>query len=157
MEKSNDFSGLGSTREHGIFMVNGDIFRILARRLLRILWDLASLRDIGGVFDNFGMRSGVSSKLARWSPRIVVVLLAISLSQAGSPALAGGICSRAAAEAEVAAGIPAQLLSAIAVAESGRYDAEKGETIAWPWTVYALGKGRYLPSKAAAIAEVERV
>jgi len=27
--------------------------------------------------------------------------------------------------------------------------------IAWPWTVYAEGRGRYLPSKAAAIKEVE--
>ena len=96
-------------------------------------------------------------KVSRWSMRNVVILFAALWLQAGSPALAGGICARAAAEAEAAVGVPAQLLSAIAVAESGRYHAEGGETIAWPWTVYALGKGRYLPSKAAAIAEVQRL
>lgn len=51
--------------------------------------------------------------------------------------------------------LPPKLLTAIAKVESGRWNAESGENFAWPWTVMAEGKGRYLPSKAAAKAEVE--
>lgn len=51
-------------------------------------------------------------------------------------------------------GIPPGLLTAISHVESGRYDKARRALIAWPWTVMAEGKGRYLPSKAAAIAEV---
>ncbi len=64
------------------------------------------------------------------------------------------ICRAAITRAEKRFAIPRQLLSAISVAESGRWDEARQATIAWPWTVYAEGRGRYLPSKAAAIAEV---
>ncbi len=67
-----------------------------------------------------------------------------------SRALAGGlddaVCARAVARPEAALAIPRQLLDAISVAETGRLAAERGEILAWPWTVYALGKGRYLPT-----------
>ncbi|MEH6476860.1 MAG: hypothetical protein V7727_14305, partial [Sneathiella sp.] len=46
------------------------------------------------------------------------------------------------------------LLNAISLTETGRWHTEKREIIAWPWTVYSEGRGRYLPSKRAAIAEV---
>ncbi|WP_176244948.1 transglycosylase SLT domain-containing protein [Oceanibacterium hippocampi] len=51
--------------------------------------------------------------------------------------------------------LPPQLLAAVALAESGRWDADRQARIAWPWTVYAEGRGRYYDSKAEAIAEVE--
>jgi hypothetical protein len=66
-----------------------------------------------------------------------------------------GTCARATTEAEATLGIPAQLLGAIALAETGRWDAVHKVSFAWPWTVTAGGKARYLPGKAAAIAEVE--
>tara|TARA_R110002167_G_scaffold234957_1_gene440202 strand:- start:520 stop:1197 length:678 start_codon:yes stop_codon:yes gene_type:complete len=59
-------------------------------------------------------------------------------------------CRRITARAERAYGIPAQLLSAISMAESGYwYEAEKAR-IAWPWTVYAEGKGIYHPDRDSA-------
>lgn len=64
-------------------------------------------------------------------------------------------CRAATARAEAARRIPDRLLSAIALAESGRKIAGQPELLAWPWTVMAEGRGRYLPSKDAAIAEVE--
>ena len=68
-------------------------------------------------------------------------------------------CRAEIAAVEQAERIPAHLLAAIAVVESGRQapaqGGVRGEISAWPWTVMAEGKGRYLPSKAAAIAEVE--
>ena len=53
--------------------------------------------------------------------------------------------------------IPHQLLHAIAQVEAGRYSKEAAATIAWPWTVMAEGRGRFLPTKQAAIAEVKRL
>ena len=68
-------------------------------------------------------------------------------------------CRAEIAAIEQAERIPAHLLAAIAVVESGRQaptqGGVRGEISAWPWTVMAEGRGRYLPSKAAAIAEVE--
>jgi hypothetical protein len=68
-------------------------------------------------------------------------------------------CRDEIAAVEQAERIPAHLLAAIAVVESGRQapaqGEARGEISAWPWTVMAEGKGRYLPSKEAAIAEVE--
>ncbi len=53
--------------------------------------------------------------------------------------------------------IPRQLLAAVALAESGRWDKARGAIFAWPWTVTAGGKGRFFATKAEAIAEVRRL
>ncbi len=53
--------------------------------------------------------------------------------------------------------MPSHLLTAVSKVEAGRWHAQTGEVLAWPWTVTAGGEGRFLPSKAAAIAEVERL
>ncbi len=66
-----------------------------------------------------------------------------------------GPCEPAIAAAEQARGIPHHLLRAIAMVESGRYSKMHSGHIAWPWTVMAEGQGRYLPTKDAAIREVE--
>lgn len=65
------------------------------------------------------------------------------------------ICLEAARAVERREGIPANLLAAIALTESGRFDAESGENFAWPWTVTSQGKGRYFATEAEARAEVE--
>ena len=48
-----------------------------------------------------------------------------------------GACHTAAAEMEARFDIPRQLLAALALAESGRWNAERRESFAWPWTVTA--------------------
>lgn len=67
------------------------------------------------------------------------------------------LCPQAIAAQEHAQGIPKHLLSAIAIAESGRKHPRLGRRLPWPWTVMAEGRGRYLPSKAAAIREVQQL
>lgn len=67
------------------------------------------------------------------------------------------ICESAARHMEQIEGVPAHLLTAISLAETGRWDAAKGETFAWPWTVTAEGQGRYFPTKAAAIDAVKEL
>jgi len=68
-------------------------------------------------------------------------------------------CVSAIANQERAKGIPGGLLQAISLAESGRWfddaGANKGEIIAWPWTVTTGGKGHFLPSRIDAIAFVQ--
>lgn len=64
------------------------------------------------------------------------------------------ICRNAINHVAVRKGVPAVLMRAIALTESGRWDDREGESVAWPWTVMAEGNGQFLPSKAAAIAEV---
>ena len=65
-----------------------------------------------------------------------------------------GPCAVAIQFAETARKIPVHLLQAISLTESGRWSDHHDAFIAWPWTVMAEGKGRYLPSKEAALAEV---
>ena len=68
-------------------------------------------------------------------------------------------CISAIADQERAKEIPGGLLQAISLAESGRWfegaGANKGEIIAWPWTVTTGGKGHFLPSRVDAIAFVQ--
>ena len=65
------------------------------------------------------------------------------------------LCRNAVAKANDAGGLPKHLLTAIAQVESGRWNKASGEKLAWPWTVTAQGRGRHLPSKEAALAEVK--
>jgi len=53
--------------------------------------------------------------------------------------------------------IPDRLLYAISLVESGRWDSDSRASFAWPWTVMAEGEGRFLPTKAAAVAEVRKL
>jgi hypothetical protein len=67
------------------------------------------------------------------------------------------LCAAPIARFERSERIPRQLLAAVALAESGRWDKARGAIFAWPWTVTAGGKGRFFDTKAAAIAEVRRL
>ncbi len=67
------------------------------------------------------------------------------------------VCGIQTARQEPLQGIPDRLLLAISLVESGRWDSDRRASFAWPWTVTAEGEGRYLPSKAAAVAEVKRL
>ncbi len=94
---------------------------------------------------------------------VFALAFALAVSLAGpsglaqNPADSWGSCARLTDRAERAHGLPTHLLTAISKVESGRWHAASGAVLAWPWTVTAGGKGRFLPSKQAAIAEVERL
>ena len=65
------------------------------------------------------------------------------------------LCQIAVDKAEKNYQIKSNLLQTIASVESGRWNAQAGKRVAWPWTVHANGKGRYYKSKAEAIAAVK--
>ena len=68
-----------------------------------------------------------------------------------------GLCGAQTARLERARRIPDHLLMAISLVEAGRHDGASGRTLAWPWTVTAEGRGRFLDTKSAAIREVRRL
>ena len=66
-------------------------------------------------------------------------------------------CRQAVHRTERALRLPTGIMQAISLAESGRWDKSSRSHFAWPWTVMAHGKGRFYPSKAAAIAAVRKL
>jgi hypothetical protein len=66
-------------------------------------------------------------------------------------------CAEPIRRQERAAGIPNQLLAAVALAESGRWDKTDSASFAWPWTVTAEGKGQFFATKAEAIEQVKQL
>lgn len=92
--------------------------------------------------------------------RAALAMMALWISAApasGVPGMADNAACRVAVRAaEQAAGIPAQLLSAIARVESGRRDPGSGQVAPWPWTINVEGQGFFFRSKAEAIAAVRQ-
>ena len=66
-------------------------------------------------------------------------------------------CAPAIAAMEQAHAIPSQLLRAVALAESGRWDHAHRRSLAWPWTVTAGGQAAYFADRQAAVTEVKRL
>lgn len=63
----------------------------------------------------------------------------------------GGICRPAMVAAEMRHGIPAGLLQAIGIVESGRMDPATGKTEPWPWTINADGEPHIFDNKQQAV------
>ncbi len=88
----------------------------------------------------------------------ICTLLCLASGAAAEPAAEPDpwrLCAKLTQAAERALELPPHLLDAISKVESGRWSKREEAIVAWPWTVMAEGRGRYLPSKAAAMAEVE--
>lgn len=64
------------------------------------------------------------------------------------------LCAEAIAREEQRSVLPAKLLLAIAIAESGRRVSVGRAAAPWPWTVHAEGRGRYFDSAGEASAAV---
>ncbi len=68
------------------------------------------------------------------------------------PSAAPSSCAPAIAAAEQQVRLPAKLLDAIALVESGRPDPVTGRAAPWPWTITAGGIGHFYATKDDAIA-----
>jgi hypothetical protein len=101
--------------------------------------------------------------LMQWrvAARFGVALLACLLARG---ALAGGpgqpvpdaqACTQAIAGADRAGRLPADMLGAIGVVESGRRDPATGAVRPWPWSIDVAGSDAVFASKAEAIAAVQ--
>ena len=65
-----------------------------------------------------------------------------------------GLCEAAAASAETTAHLPARMLEAISLTETGRFDAASGRVRPWPWSINANGEGHVFATRDDAIAAV---
>jgi len=65
------------------------------------------------------------------------------------------LCAKYIAHYQEIEDIPSHLLTAISLVESGRWDDNKKQKFAWPWTVMAEGKGAFLATKALAVAKIK--
>jgi hypothetical protein len=66
------------------------------------------------------------------------------------------VCRAALAAAEARYAIPAGLLQAIGIVESGRADAVTGARQPWPWTIDVEGEGRFFETKEQAVTWVRQ-
>ncbi len=72
----------------------------------------------------------------------------------GSPAPDPASCTGAIAASERAERLPAQVLGAIGIVESGRIDPRTRSVVPWPWTINVAGAGHVFDTAADAIAAV---
>lgn len=103
------------------------------------------------------MAFSVTRTLSRAAFLAACLLLSAPLQAAEELDSVWTLCREQAVRAERDRDLPPHLLTAIARTESGRWHADSSESLAWPWTVMAEGRGRFLPSKAAAVEEVRRL
>ncbi len=75
-------------------------------------------------------------------------------ARAGGPA-DDALCQSAIRTTEQAAHLPAKLLGAIGLVESGRLNPQTGAVAPWPWTINVAGAGQMFATKQDAIAAVE--
>ena len=87
-------------------------------------------------------------------PALLLGLALLAALPGRSRAGDGEACRDQAAAAERAAGIPEGLLLAIGRRESGRFDAEAGAVLPWPWTVNRDGEDHIFAAKDEAVAYV---
>ena len=89
-------------------------------------------------------------------PGVLLPGLLLSGPAMATPPLASPaqLCDSAIAATERTANLPARLMAAIAVVETGRPDAATGALRPWPWTINAEGQGFFFASKQQAIDTV---
>ena len=84
------------------------------------------------------------------------------IAQQSDPPMAGpltpyAMCEAAIASAEATTKLPARVLNAIALRESGRLDPDTGRWRPWPWTINVEGIGHFYDTKEEAIAAVQSI
>lgn len=85
-----------------------------------------------------------------------LILMAAAATASASPSDDASSCLAHIAKEEANQSLPAGLLEAIGIAESGRMSAQ-GKLIPWPWTVNANGYGHFFDSKEEAIEFVQQL
>ncbi|HEY4172308.1 MAG TPA: transglycosylase SLT domain-containing protein [Rhodopila sp.] len=65
------------------------------------------------------------------------------------------LCETAATTAEYTGRLPARLLGAISLTETGRVDPATGRIRPWPWTINAEGTGQFFNTREQAVAAVK--
>jgi Transglycosylase SLT domain len=134
-------------------------FRMLRRVLrLSLLW-VVSMRslapasafaDMGGG-NALGENGGIAGGFFSSAPMTQAAMpLSAAMPQSLKPAGGPDLCGPAIAGASASHNLPAGLLDAIAVVESGRLNPRTGDLKPWPWTIDANGAGYAYATEQAA-------
>ena len=67
------------------------------------------------------------------------------------------LCASAIYPVETQLGLPKNVLKAISLKETGRWDNQNKQSLSWPWTVTSRGKGVYHKTKREAIKAVREL
>jgi hypothetical protein len=94
------------------------------------------------------------ARLAAFGVPLTLLLPDPAVAEPGTAAGQADPCRAAIAAAEAAERLPAGLLMAIGLVESGRRNPASGTVSPWPWTINAEGTGRFFATRAEAIAAV---
>ena len=70
---------------------------------------------------------------------------------------AANLCASAIYPVETQLGLPKNVLKAISLKETGRWDNQNKQSLSWPWTVTSRGKGVYHKTKREAIRAVREL
>lgn len=87
--------------------------------------------------------------------RLLAALLLLALAGALPARADPGLCESAAARAAQETGVPAPVLLAIALSETGRET--DGRLRPWPWSANAEGQGHWFATRAEALAFAQRL
>ncbi|MDP2125276.1 MAG: hypothetical protein Q8J92_12920 [Parvibaculum sp.] len=102
----------------------------------------------------FGTRGVATATVLAVSFLLTGIVQASNGEVAPDPA---ALCERATLHHETANAFPRALLTAVSLAESGRFDAKTRQSRAWPWTINAEGRGYYFKTKEEAVRATQRL
>lgn len=100
------------------------------------------------------MKTGVLLAIAGLAGGLLLGGAGASLAAIQTLQIANDLCTQATKQAEASAKLPKHLLTAVSLAESGRWDERQRASFAWPWTVTNGASSMYFPTKEEAIAAV---
>ena len=86
---------------------------------------------------------------------LVALLIAPATAYAAAPPSDATVCSTAIAAVEQANHLPPQILNAIGIVESGRFDRQTRLVRPWPWVINVAGRGQMFDTADQAIAAVQ--
>jgi hypothetical protein len=104
-----------------------------------------------------GVKKGFPAGLAALLAALGGIFWADPAGAEKSPRYQGDICRTHTQRQERLKQIPRHLLTAISLAETGRWNEDLGASFAWPWTVTARGEGRFFATKQSAIAATRKL
>ncbi len=99
--------------------------------------------------------------MLKFATTLTICIFSTSVVLAAAPSTlpertdSGNICRLAIESAEVINLIPGELLQAVSLVESGKWNKAENSLIAWPWTVTVEGKGYYYDNEDEALANIQ--
>lgn len=127
-----------------------------------IVFALSGLKSASGLRDIRGspgkQRDTLSIKFFMYFLILLMLLLPVSANAQDTAVVDEGfICMDATTKAEEKYQIQKYLLTSISTVETGKWNKQAQQKMAWPWTINVHGKGHYYKTKEAAVAAAKNL